>query len=432
MHEQHHGPTIEDDAGSLASIVLPAILSIAITGSILSRIAVHDTYDVSVTLSEVEVIPVEVDAAAGADRIYGRVVTTDGSELTGYLRWNGREASWADVLQATRLGDNSFSGVRFGHVQRMEPVDSRTARLTLKSGDVVELSALMAEGQTALRALAVEETPGEPGVEIQWRDVESVELLPEPIERAPAAERLHGTVVTKAGMVFTGYLTWDGERGYASDLLEGELVTGEGAVPFGRIASIQKSGDDRALVSLVTGEQGIVQGTREMSASNRGITVSDPGLGVVVVPWSRFRELRLHAAEVPAAYEAFEGGRELTGRLVTRSGEELSGRIRWDRDESATWDMLDGQLNEIRFRIEMGQIASIERFRFGAAVDLRDGRSFYLSASQDVSWTNRGIEVQTGRGTRLVPWDDFGELTLDAPSPPAPGEGDGEGPESDA
>ena len=165
-------------------------------------------------------------------------------------------------------------------------------------------------------------------------------------------------------------------------------------------------------MSLRTGEDGIVRGTRDVGASNRGITVSDPSLGVVVVPWSRFRELSFHAPDAPAGYEAFDGGAPLEGTVVTRSGEELSGQIRWDRDEANTWDLLDGQLEEMRFRIELGEVARIRRFRFGAAVDLRDGRSFYLSASQDVNWTNRGIEVHTGGQKLVVAWDDFAELRL--------------------
>ena len=128
------------------------------------------------------------------------------------------------------------------------------------------------------------------------------------------------------------------------------------------------------------------------------------------VPWRQFQELRLHPAAEVARYEHFDGGRPLSGTVVTTSGEELTGLVRWDLDEESTWQMLDGSLDGVQFHVELSQVASVAKLRYGAKVELLDGRSFYLSASNDVNWSNKGIEVTSDGRTHEVGWRDFVEF----------------------
>jgi hypothetical protein len=76
-------------------------------------------------------------------------------------------------------------------------------------------------------------------------------------------------------------------------------------------------------------------------------------------------------------------------------------------DEQSTWELLDGELDGIQFHIELSRVSTIEKFRYGAKVDLLDGRSFYLSASNDVNWSNKGIEVRSADRIYAVPWRAF-------------------------
>ena len=46
--------------------------------------------------------PVAPLRASGDNRLYGRVVTSDGQEYEGYLRWDRNEGSWADLLDAKK------------------------------------------------------------------------------------------------------------------------------------------------------------------------------------------------------------------------------------------------------------------------------------------------------------------------------------------
>ena len=110
----------------------------------------------------------------------------------------------------------------------------------------------------------------------------------------------------------------------------------------------------------------------------------------------------------------------MVGTVLTQSGEEIDGVIRWDADEAASWEFLNGREDDVVFSIEFGQISRIEREVFGARVTLLDGRTFELEDSNDVDWDNKGIliapEGSNGGGAaeesrwRVISWDEFKEV----------------------
>ncbi|MEE8147287.1 MAG: hypothetical protein V3T24_06760, partial [Longimicrobiales bacterium] len=63
----------------------------------------------------------------------------------------------------------------------------------------------------------------------------------------------------------------------------------------------------------------------------------------------------------------------------------------------------------IEFQIEFSRIASITRRSFDAVtVELKDGRTFDLSGTNDVSAGNKGVFITDANGNeRLVEWQDF-------------------------
>jgi hypothetical protein len=158
-------------------------------------------------------------------------------------------------------------------------------------------------------------------------------------------------------------------------------------------------------------------GTNDVDEDNRGIQIADSAFGQIVLEWEQFRMIRFHEPDAPVTYDAFDGGRLLRGTVVTQAGEEIEGLIRWDADEAASWEFLDGQGEAGAFMIEMGQVRRIERAEaFGALVTLGDGRSFDLVDSNDVDWDNKGIMIapedadqSDPSAWRVIRWDDFRE-----------------------
>ena len=109
------------------------------------------------------------------------------------------------------------------------------------------------------------------------------------------------------------------------------------------------------------------------------------------------------------------------GIVVTQSGEQIEGEIRWDADEARSWEFLNGRDDDVVFTIELGYVSRIERGEaWGAKVTLLDGRTLELDDSNDVDWGNKGIlippigvtrsRVADGSRWRVVPWDEFQEV----------------------
>ena len=389
-------------------------------------------------------------------RMYGRVVTAGGRVYEGYLRWDKNEGSWADLLNgskeipwenirdAERMSDryegdrrersievlglriswdgdeddypsSATSGLRFGHVASLAVLGNDRALVTLKSGEEVELEGGSTDLGSGFRGLVVDDA--ERGrVELRWRDLDVVDFMSAPAgARAPSEDRLYGTLRTRDGHDFTGYVAWDVDEIYSSDILDGEERGRDREIPFRNIASIARSGSSAARVTLRNGEEMVLRGSNDVNRDNRGISISDPALGQVTVGWDDFEEVvfRPEPAGV-AGYAAFDGGKALYGVVETDDGQRYQGYIRWDNDEANSWEILDGRLGDVDMDVEFGQVDRIRRRgSWGSEVTLRDGRTFDLDGSNDVDDGNKGIFITLDNGeTVMVRWMDFREAAF--------------------
>ncbi|MDX1493436.1 MAG: hypothetical protein R3253_05225, partial [Longimicrobiales bacterium] len=305
------------------------------------------------------------------------------------------------------LGGSTISGIRFGHVDRLDVLGRDAALLTLRSGEQIELTANASDLGSGLRALLVEAPNG--GVaELGWSDLASVDFQPAP-DTPPSQRRMHGTVTTRTGLEFTGYVTWDVDEIYSTDVLDGESDGRMMQIAFGDIDTIERYASWGSRVTLRDGARYLLEGTNDVDASISGIEVSDPTLGSVKLDWREFERVRFHEPEADVAQANFDGGAPLRGTVVTRSGSSHSGEIVWDADERYTWEMLNGDTDGLELHVEFGQVDRIVRSGDGADVTLRDGRTFHLSGSNDVDHGNRGITIRTDGREYEVSWQDFAE-----------------------
>ena len=387
-----------------------------------------------------------------SDRIWGRVATTSGDVLEGFIRWDRNEASWADQLDGTKenlefefqdwwvlanpddrgrdrvieyggyrntwddnepeLPSSTESGIRFGHIQRLTAVDRQEAKLELRSGQVVTLTSGATDLGTDLRELLVTDSNGQVH-ELEWEDLDSVEFFRAPAGSEPGGQRLHGTVEMQEGPSFTGYIAWDLDEILTTDTLNGEDSNGvRRRVLFGRITSIRPI-NDGAEIALADGNRMELFDDDDVDRGNDGIYVSDPALGMVVLDWDDVEIVRFHSPDPGSISGPLDGGRRLRGTVVTADTTELSGWIRWDGDEEYSWELLDGRTPSAVVDVEFGQIAVIEKFLAevvsvnlgpagvsvshpvteGAKVTLRDGRVFEMDGSNDVDESNHGIFI---------------------------------------
>lgn len=394
--------------------------------------------------------------AQGGDpsRLYGRVITTDGSMYEGFLRWDGNEGGLYDILHADKeipvrnrrdaerlgwepereerrfeifgigitlpgdddvsIGRSAQSGLRFGHLSSLEVVGSNRARVLLKSGDEVELRGGGDVGPSVDEILVEDPRGGQ--VELDWRDVRSVDFLTPPAAYSRWGERLYGTLRTRDGHRFTGYIVWDMDEIFGADVLDGEEDGRDREIPFSRIRAIERAGSGGADVRLDDGGWVALRGSNDVNDGNRDILVADPAMGEVRVEWDAFEGVEFESVPSDPPMDVFARSGRLHGTVEARGGETHTGWIRWDNDEEYGWEILDGELEDgVDLDVEFSRIAAIERVSYDASrITLRDGRSFELTGSNDVDEDNKGIYVERADGTLiLVPWHRFERAMFD-------------------
>ena len=387
--------------------------------------------------------------ADSSNRLYGKIYTVDGDVLEGLIRWDKNEASWLDILNGTKeLPRKNFRGdkdsdrrrysdrgntrieffgitigeknswespssasaaIRMGHIRTLEVLDDDRALLILKSGKEVELENSSTDLGSGIREIVIEEKDqGE--LELVWDDIEKIDFMAAPSSaKSKFGERLFGTLTTRRGDTFTGFICWDVDELFGSDILDGEEGRRDRKVPFDKIAAIERYSSKAAKVTFKNGDEVVLRGSNDVDDSNRGVIVADPGFGEVIVQWRDFEKVAFTDPSATVRYDDFDGGRPIFGTVYTDDGQSYTGRIRWDNDEEYTWEILDGEYRDIDFDIEFGLVKQITRRGYrGSLVTVLDGREFHLRDSNDVDDDNKGIFITTDEGNEVsVYWDEF-------------------------
>ncbi len=389
----------------------------------------------------VAIFIIAIASAAFADsggRLYGKLTTADGDVYEGLIRWDKNEASWCDILNGNKdirrsrqtghrhervrvfgitIGerwnwesdDNVQSGICFGHIKTIEPLRSDAVRLTLKSGELVRLEGGSTDIGDEIRGIVIEDAK-EGEIEFDWDEIESVELFQGPADlKSEFGERLYGTMTTRHGDEYTGWVSWDADELFTNDVLDGEYKDHTRKVAFAKIKAIERRNSSGATLTLTNGEKIVLRETNDVDDSNRGVAVYDPAIGQITADWDELEKLEFKAPPASIAYNRFDGGKRLQGTAYADDGTKYTGEIRWDDDEEFTWEILDGEYRDLAFDIELGNIKEIKPVGFhSATVTLWDGRSFKLRDSNDVDDDNNGIFVKTNGGKEIeIEW---GEL----------------------
>ena len=82
---------------------------------------------------------------------------------------------------------------------------------------------------------------------------------------------MFGTLRTRSGLEFTGYVTWDVDEVYSTDVLDGDAGGQRMQIAFGDIASIERNDRRSSRVTLIDGTTVVLDGTNDVDASISGI-----------------------------------------------------------------------------------------------------------------------------------------------------------------
>ena len=103
-------------------------------------------------------------------------------------------------------------------------------------------------------------------------------------------ERLFGTLTTRDGYEFTGFICWDVDEVLTKDILDGDDKDRRRKIRFGSIQSIGRNSSSSAYVILNNGDEVVLRGTNDVNSSNSGILVLDDALGQVEIDWDDLRK----------------------------------------------------------------------------------------------------------------------------------------------
>ncbi len=391
--------------------------------------------------------------ADSSGRIYGRITTVDDDIFEGLIRWDKNEGNWIDMLDGNKekskkyskrykrkkyrrretsieifgikIGGRSSSssdwssvsqsGIRFGHIKTLNVVDDDRALLILKSGEEVELFDGSTDIGEGIREIVIEDRD-EGELELLWEDIDRIDFMPAKKNLVSNyGNRLYGTLTTRRGDEYTGFVTWDIDEIFENDILDGDEKRRSRKIKFGKIAAIERYSSSGATVILKNGNEILLKGSNDVDDGNRGIIIADPGFGQVTVQWDEFDRLEFSEAPEQVTYDEFDGGKPLEGVVYTEDGDKYQGKIRWDDDEEYTWEILDGSYHDVEFDIEFGKIARIKKKSHRSSlVTLADGRQFRLRGSNDVDDDNGGIFITLDDGEEVeVDWDEFDYVNFD-------------------
>ncbi|MBI4903644.1 MAG: hypothetical protein HY820_08415 [Acidobacteria bacterium] len=387
--------------------------------------------------------------------LYGRITTVDGVTYEGRLRWGGvEEAFWGDYFNGAKKENPWVSHVppeqlpterrpivifgveiaqrkrpielgrlfmaRFGDIARIES-SGRNVQVTLKSGTVFDLDRFSASDFDD----GVRVWDGTRGVaDLDSLRIRAIELLPSPRPGA-APDRLHGTVRTRQGDDFTGFVQWDREKCVGSDELAGHTTGGERSVRFDAIRSIARRSHDSSLVTLLDGREVVLSGARGVGQGNRGVYVDDQRYGRVLVSWDAFERVDFSPGRSGGpAYGDFPPGEPITGSVTTRDGRRIAGRLVYDLDESEFTETLDAPSQGVDYTIPFGLVSSIvlpaadERGAPRARVTLHSGKQLQFECAGDLGQGNAGmlIFIENRQLPEYVPWTGVEQVVLDRPT----------------
>jgi len=384
-----------------------------------------------------------VPAGAGGE-IHGTIHAAGDRTYTGPIRWDKNEAFWDGTLDAQKSEvveekvDGGFQlnvfgwkigggpttrtigslAIPFGHLASVQRLPDGRATLVLKNGYQFTVRCTSSTDLgSGLRELIIEDAEKGP-VELTWGSLLEVDFSQGP-GPGKDAERLYGTVVVGADSL-TGFLVWDRDETLAGDILDGEEAGHEREVPFREIQRIERL-DRGARVVLKDGREMVLRGSNDVDRGHRGIRVFLPRIGRADIDWDDVESVAFGAPPPSRKYDDFDGGRRLRGTVRTASGDAHGGEIVWDRDETFSWETLDGEAGGIDYAVQFEKIRSVTpRGPDSAEVRLTDDQVLVLSGSNDVSDSNRGVIVRRKSGAETVEvtlaWNEIASVEFDQPA----------------
>jgi hypothetical protein len=266
----------------------------------------------SLRIRTVELLPT-APLGAVPSRLHGTVRTRQG-DFTGFVQWDREKCVGSDELKGhTAAGERKL---RFDTIRSIARRSRDSALVTLLDGREIALSGTREVGHDNRGIYVDDRRYGR--VLISWDAFERVDFSPgAPEDTGPAygdfppGRPLTGSVTTRAGRRLAGRLVYDLDESETTETLDAPSQGVDYTIPFGLIASIkppgrEKSGAQRARVTLQSGEELRLERAGDLGAGNAGLLIFVAGSQrPEYVPWTDVEQVDL--ARPPAMYPPLGG-----------------------------------------------------------------------------------------------------------------------------
>lgn len=382
-----------------------------------------------------------VQAQVQAGFIYGEITMTDNTKYEGVIQWSSNELGWDDIFTATkqenkvlqylssdeikrlseeekaekidwgfmRLWENRYPAkqhvfeCQFGYIRAIAVTGEKSARVTLKNGNTVEVSGHEDTG----RKIYILDKQGRRS-KMEWTKIQTVVFKNTPLAiLSPTISPLYGTVTTDSGEL-TGFIQWDMDESLNMHYLDGKHGDEKKAFQFSELTQIEKISENTCRITLVSGEKIDLSDTDDVGKSNHGIMVKNNQLGNIKVNWNSFGKV-VFTKKVPgpAAYTDYKSPKSLSGKVTLTNGTFYQGTLIFDLDESMNIELLKGKSRDLLYHICFSDIRSVQRKSHTyATLTLTNGKTLELTGTNDVTDKNWGILIVNGtKKPTYIPWN---------------------------
>jgi len=205
--------------------------------------------------------------------IFGTVTTSSGLTFTGFILWDNDESLSTHILN----GDEGRykRDIPFSKIQSIIPLNRRSSEINLWTGRKLVLRGTNDVNSENKGLIITDQNYGI--VDIEWRDVDKVEF-----ERNVSGMRysdfkagrpLFGTLVDEDGEEHQGFIRWDDDENYSTDLLNGEYKNLSFKIEFSKIREIRRRSRSSSIVVMRNGEELLLRDSNDVDYRNRGIVI---------------------------------------------------------------------------------------------------------------------------------------------------------------
>jgi len=261
---------------------------------LLSDIKEGDIYFDWEDIEKIDFMKEPKDPSDGMERLYGRVSTRRAGEFEGWVEWDVDEVFSKDDLDGEEDGGRTRK-ITFDRITAIERRSSSSAGITLKDGKEMILRNSN-DVNSENRGIVVKSA--EFGrIKVSWDDFERVEFMPVPTAKLPKYQDfdggvpIKGTVTTEDGAQYSGHIAWDDDEEYTWEHINGEYKGIEMDIPFSAIASIEKSSQRGATVTVKNGSSYLLRGSNDVDEDNKGILITPDNGKTEEVDWYDFAKL---------------------------------------------------------------------------------------------------------------------------------------------